>query len=182
MNLAPMSEQRGAHIKMLAGGACTVDSPSVGAADDIPIDLGLGGQVTSDEDGNGSSRPKLGSGLGGRGPSLTERVAGKTRDFHDGSGLYSPGRWHPEMRNFEITGPSAELLLKLRRLLQGKCDLQKTFATLACGKAVQQPFGNEVLCEGRSTWSSSIRMFGARNGDLEKVTPVPSLLASTFAA
>ena len=73
-------------------GTGTVDSPSVGAADDIPIDLGPGGQVTSDEDGDGISRPKLGSGLGGQGPSLMAKVAGKTRDFHNGSGLCSPGR------------------------------------------------------------------------------------------
>jgi hypothetical protein len=41
---------------------------------------------------------KRGQGLWGRAPPLTTKVAGKVREFADGCGLCSPGRWAPKHR------------------------------------------------------------------------------------
>ena len=55
--------------------------------------------ATSDEDEDGILRPKLGEGNLGKGAPLKTTVFGKRRDFHDGAGLCSPGRWSPELES-----------------------------------------------------------------------------------
>ena len=48
---------------------------------------------TSEEEEDGFVRVPWGSGLLPKVPPLRTRMSGKSRDFHDGFGLCSPGRW-----------------------------------------------------------------------------------------
>ena len=76
-------------------------------------------QATSDEDEDGVTRPKLGEGLWGRGAPLRTTNYGKVREFHDGAGLCSPGRWSPAMRSEDRTGLAAEVRDALRKVITG---------------------------------------------------------------
>ena len=58
----------------------------------------LADRDTSDDDEDGVPRPKRGSGNVGYGRPMPARWGGKHREFHDGAGLCSPGRWPPPLR------------------------------------------------------------------------------------
>jgi hypothetical protein len=55
-------------------------------------------EASSDEDEDGFQKPQLGAGLWGHGPPLASRMLGKHKNFTDGLGLCSPGRWAPQRR------------------------------------------------------------------------------------
>ena len=75
---------------------------------------------TSEEDQDCEVRPKLGEGVGGRGRPLRADACGKLRDFHDGAGLCTPGRWPPD-RGTEVVatvgGEEIEQKLRIEKVL-----------------------------------------------------------------
>ena len=111
---------------------------------------------TSDEDEEGRRRPRLGEGYWGAGPPLHTMVAGKTKPFHAGAGLCSPGRWPPERRQLETSGLSARLYMRWMRCLDSTIDVRRAFFTLAAGKAEASPFPPAALEAGRKIWREEL--------------------------
>lgn len=94
---------------------------------------------------------------GGRGPALITRWAGKQRDFHDGSGLASPGRWHPECRkSCEWRGwiTLKETFSKL--LVTYLPEYEKLVYQLALGRIKDNPFPEKLIEEARQAWAKEI--------------------------
>lgn len=106
-------------------------------------------QATSDEDEDGVTRPKLGEGLWGRGAPLRTTNYGKVREFHDGAGLCSPGRWSPAMRSEDRTGLAAEVRDSLRKIITG-LPYRKIIASMATGHCRDNPFGEEAVGKARA--------------------------------
>ena len=95
--------------------------------------------------------PPAGFWIGGKGPPRTTYLLGKTREFHDGCGLTSPGRWRKKDRVF----PSAARWTVLRNNLEkvlveavGEKGIQHLALTLAC-KPENSPFLQPLIDAGR---------------------------------
>ena len=140
---------------------------------EIPIKDGLGpdvfkkeeydmpGELTSDEEREmpGMRRPPKGAGWWGQGPSLRTLRKGVPRDFVDGAGLCSPGRWAVKARVL----PSGYLTTKLKNTLKEglmrsfqkmkakdpKLDLRRLLLALSKGHYKESPFDEEVVREVR---------------------------------
>ena len=83
-----------------------------------------------------------GAGWRGRGPPMSVGRGPTEREFHDGAGLCSPGRWQIDQRVL----PDTPLLQEFQGLLKSfaaKFMGSEVFAKLACGKGVTCPFGQE---------------------------------------
>ena len=76
------------------------------------------------------SQPVAGSGWMGFGPPLQVRQNYKVRDFEDGAGLCSPGRWPPSRRRLPETGNLVRELSQSMKL-DAKSWEKTTFAMLA---------------------------------------------------
>ena len=84
-----------------------------------------------------------GAGWRGRGPPMSVGRGPTEREFHDGAGLCSPGRWQIDQRVL----PDTPLLQEFQGLLKSfaaKFMGSELFAKLACGKGVTCPFGQEL--------------------------------------
>jgi hypothetical protein len=146
------------------------------AVDDMELetttDQDMKADETSDEDEEGAKRPKFGEGLWGFGPPLGAQGHGqvKRRWFADGAGLCSPGRWAPASRTVDQSGLSANLRMRLVRLLHEHCDVKKVVFTLACGRCKESPFGQDLVQKARAILSDELQ----RRGESEaKDTPDP---------
>ena len=115
---------------------------------------------TSSEDEDGFKKPKLGAGILGNGPPLKVKVFGKQKEFHDGSGLCSPGRWAPDRRNLpEATANGsdlAKLLSDRLHMLVSKMEYKKKISVLAAGKGEVGPFDWDEIQEGREMIAAAI--------------------------
>ena len=84
---------------------------------------------------------QLGDGLWGRGAPLPSVLLGKRRDFADGFGLCSPGRWPPKMRRSSVDTPSLgfaeRLAVELLKILSASVDIRRLAMKLAAGKAAR---------------------------------------------
>ena len=65
-----------------------------------PVDIWDVGpeEDTSDEEPDGTIKPKLAAGRYGEGPPMQVHHNGDFKPITDGSGLCSAGRWHPQVR------------------------------------------------------------------------------------
>ena len=107
----------------------------------------------------GMKRPPKGTGWWGQGPPLRPLRKGVPRDFVDGAGLCSPGRWAVKARVL----PSDYLTKKLRKTLKEglmksfqkmrtkdpKLDLRRLLFALSNGHHKESPFDTEVVREVR---------------------------------
>lgn len=110
---------------------------------------------------------------GGVGRPLTTRWAGSPREFHDGAGLASPGRWHPEARKECEWGAWLHLKKDLSKLLKEKMpDYEKLVYQLATKKVDKNPFGAEMIAEGRKLWLDAVgKESKISRTKLEEITP-----------
>ena len=111
---------------------------------------------TSDMDSDGHARDRPGAGNTGKGPHLPLHFSGKKRQFHDGAGLCSAGRWPPEARTSDSTGLGDRLRAHLMPLLKSRIHFGKALALLASGKCQASPFDAELVAEGRKTWLEAV--------------------------
>ena len=77
-----------------------------------PTELAAELQDTSTDDEDGIERPKRGAGLWGDGPPM-QVEDGVPKDFVDGGGLCSPGRWAPRRRtlpDFAVVNDARDVL------------------------------------------------------------------------
>ena len=111
----------------------------------------------SDEDEAGHKKPLLTDHLPGSGQPLSVRWGGRTRDFHDGSGLCSPGRWLPQHR-LPCKWPRAmRLRLDLTLLLRSKLgDLEKFVYKLTVKGSMDSPFDDTLIANGRRLWCEAV--------------------------
>ena len=89
--------------------------------------------------------------LGGRGFPRRTWALGKYHDYHDGSGLISPGRWDPECRTFPMGDRWEELRCRLLEPLQAEyseVEIQKLVLKLACGPK-EQILSDSCISSGR---------------------------------
>ena len=124
-------------------------------------------EVTSDEDSDGEPKLRKGAGNWGDGPPLTTLVAGKFREFADGNGLCSPGRWAPECRWEEPSGLARNTRTALSRILTDQVNAKSIFYRLATGKISSNPFPDAAVRSGRAVLLECLRAMGAR-GPIEK--------------
>ena len=83
----------------------------------------------------------------GSGPPMIIGRGEKAREFHDGAGLCSLGRWPPESRKLPDSRLLSELRGELREYATPLLD-GALFSRLACGKVNEGPFlGREELRE-----------------------------------
>ena len=112
----------------------------------------LPGELTTDQEQEmpGMKRPPKGSGWWGQGPPLRPLRKGIPKDFVDGAGLCSPGRWAVKARVL----PSDYLSKKLRKTLKEglvksfqkmktedpKLDLRRLLSAVSKGHYKESPF------------------------------------------
>ena len=125
---------------------------------------------------------QLGDGLWGRGAPLPSVLLGKRRDFADGFGLCSPGRWPPKMRRSSVDTPSlgfAELLaVELLKILSASVDIRRLAMKLAAGKVAECPFSEELVNEGRELLFLALEMAGTELPVRERPEGQPFFLAA----
>ena len=119
-------------------------------------------EITTDEETEhpGTTRPKKGAGWWGFGPPIRPLKKGVPRDFVDGAGLCSPGRWPISQRRIPDDYTSKRLqkvvrdgLLKSEKVWKSKkpeMDLKRMLMNLALGKLDKSPFDDEILREVRT--------------------------------
>ena len=137
-------------------------------ADTSPLDVLLapsteveagaeGGDETSEEEEPGIPKQRLRGNEGGWGGVFQTKWAGKTKDFHDGGGLCSPGRYHPLRRRQYAWKGLIRLKLELKKLLAAHIpDHQALVLQMACGKLEESPFPDLLLLDAREAWFSQI--------------------------
>ena len=126
-------------------------------------EMDLPDEPTSEEESEmpGVTRPRKGAGWWGRGSSMKAMRKGIPRDFVDGAGLCSPGRWKVNQRIL----PDDQFARRLRRALRDglakamdqlersrkdtKLDMKRLLLELAVGKHKVSPFPQEVVEEIR---------------------------------
>ena len=121
---------------------------------------------TSDEDSDGQVRPKLGAGHWGRGPPRACGTWLRPRQFHDGGGLCSPGRWKKPQRilpSGTIEAVRTELTKTIIKFASdsGQVDwVNKVFWSLIRGGLTHDPFSAELLGKMRATTSAVMAAAG----------------------
>lgn len=124
---------------------------------------------TSSDDEDGVRRPKVGEGHQGIGAPLSVEVAGRSKPFHDGGGLCSPGRWPPSQRSYYLSALGAHLRMRWAKILYGRLecskhfDLKEAFCQMACGRIRACPFSQSMIDEGRRTWKDELLKFGTKS-------------------
>ena len=129
-------------------------------------------RVTSDEEkeAGGIPRPKRGAGWWGHGPPLRPRRKGVHRDFVDGGGLASPGRWPPDRRRLpegKVIGRLQDCLLEglksCEPLLQGgSCKAELLY--LACNRRRASPFPSDAVLRTRRQLGVILQESGFQDG------------------
>ena len=89
---------------------------------------------------------------------LETRWGGKTRQFHDGMNLQSPGRFHPNSRPKQEWDKAGAFLLQILGLVSKYIPRVDILCyQMATGKIEKNPFPEPLLEEGRAAW---FRMLG----------------------
>jgi hypothetical protein len=115
---------------------------------------------------------------GGRGKPRTTYTLGKTKEFHDGCGLTSPGRWQAEQRVFPQGAAWENLRESLYQAMThyipkgqetpwGKTGIQKVLLQLCCSKEIVA-IPEDLILQGRKIildWLEN------RVGDFDKEEP-----------
>ena len=147
-------------MEMFTTGQPIKDELEIGAFE--PEEIDLPGDITSDEEVElpGTRRPKKGEGWWGVGPSIKPLRKGVPRDFVDGAGLCSPGRWPPSQRRLpdghaarRLQGVVLEGLRKCEGIWKKadpNMDLKRMLLLLAVGRVPEMPFDQDVIAEIRS--------------------------------
>jgi hypothetical protein len=110
---------------------------------------------TADEDAEGNAVPRRGEGHWGAGAPLTTSTAGRVRDFEDGCGICSPGRWPPARRAEQ----KSEAVTKIREALTGclqKTDYRALLLKLATGKFEDCPFSDDLVQQARLALGNTV--------------------------
>ena len=94
------------------------------------------------------SQPEAGAGWLGVGPPLKVRQNYKVRDFEDGAGLCSPGRWPPSKRRLPETGNMVRELTQAMRL--GAAAWERTIYAMMAGKLTEDPYTADQRAAGTS--------------------------------
>ena len=111
------------------------------------------GDETSEEEDPGVLKPKLENHLPGVGPPLSTRWAGRTKPFHDGAGLCSAGRWHPDRRTPNPWPSVFSLRMKWLKILKEEFgDPRRLVFSLACAHSPSSPFSDALVQKGRDAW------------------------------
>ena len=121
---------------------------------------------TKESDSDGSevderSFPILRKGMGIRGYGQPMKFRG--RDYIDGCGLCSPGRWPPERRNLEPSGVASHLRYSLLTLLYKSMDVKKVIYGLCCGHFKSSPFSDDIITQARQLLLKSLSLFHGTN-------------------
>lgn len=111
----------------------------------------------SEADESGLPILRKGTGIRGHGAPLRFR----NKDYEDGCGLCSPGRWPPDRRNLEQSGIAESLRTHLLNLLHKTLDIKKVTYGLCCGHFKTSPFTEELLQAGRDILLSLLQEHGA---------------------
>ncbi len=119
----------------------------------------LADRDTSDEDEYGWKRVKFADARPSDTPPISTTWAGKVKEFHDGSGLCSPGRWEPGERPTRLRFRLArsKILLALKR----SRPIQQTVLELASGRYETSPFSDGLLVECRGIIIDTLGLKGA---------------------
>ena len=141
-----------------------------------PVSHPIAGDVTTDEETElpGTARPPKRSGWWGRGPPLRPHRKGVPRDFVDGGGLCSPGRWEIDKRVL----PDNHLHRRIRKTLfdgllkaekhhqrgNENFDLKKLLMVISVGKLKSSPFPEEIVQEVRDNLCVLLREAGHGDG------------------
>ena len=123
---------------------------------------------TSDEEQDGSRRPKKGDGWRGSGPPLTFNKKLKRVEVQDGAGHCSPGRWPRETRKLPespclqtFRGFLVDALRKWEADLGVKgINLRNFVLMIAGGKVLKTPFGADFIEETRRGLTDILRQHG----------------------
>ena len=141
-----------------------------------PEEFDVPAEVTSDEEselGN-LARPRKGAGWWGQGPPINASKKSVLRDFVDGGGLCSPGRWPMDRRRL----PNGYLVKRLRTIIldgfrkaadnlkkDGKVmDLKKLLVVLSLGHYKDQPFDPKIVEEVQDGLRRALREGGHGDG------------------
>ena len=96
--------------------------------------------------------------------------AGKVREFHDGAGLCSPGRWHPSNRHPCGSSLARDLRAALEGLLRKKfSNHARLVFQLACGQCQTSPFDEATIQEARDLWLGLLEARGLPPAPLRKI-------------
>ena len=134
--------------------------------------IGERDDVTTDEEKELGviRRSNRGEGWWGQGPPIKASKQSVLRDFIDGAGLCSPGRWPIRRRRL----PDGHLVRRFRKILfdgflkaSGKVELdgkklglKKLLNVLSLGHVKDQPFDKSILEEVRSDLRSALKEVG----------------------
>jgi hypothetical protein len=91
--------------------------------------------------------PQKGAGWWGKGAPIQVQQSYKVRDFADGAGLCSPGRWQPSKRRLPAVGGLAKEVVEHMGLSME--EWSKTAIRMMAGKLEQDPFSEEQMLKGR---------------------------------
>ena len=93
-------------------------------------------------------------------------MLGKRRDYTDGCGLCSPGRWQPSMRRCADDTPSLAfakaLGVELLKLLNSKLNIRELMFKLAAGKVTACPLDAELIEDGRELIFKALEYVGTQ--------------------
>ena len=129
-------------------------------------------EVTTDEEPElpGLKRPKKGSGWWGRGPPIRPQRKGLVKNFIDGAGYPSPGRWKVDQRRLPDDTVAKELREVFRKGLMVSAphlpggDLKKALLELAAGNLKASPFPTEVVEQVRMDLGIVLKKHGFGDG------------------
>ena len=171
---AEIIERQTRELEEIGTGRPIKDELEIGAF--APEEFPVPGDLTTDEETElpGTVRPPKRSGWWGRGPPLRPHRKGVPRDFVDGAGLCSPGRWEIDKRVL----PDDHLHRRIRKvLLDGllkaekyhqrgnkNFDLKRLLLTIAVGKLKSSPFPAEIVQEVRDDLCVILREAGHGDG------------------
>ena len=119
-------------------------------------------EAESEPGSSDGEEPQLKDHLPGWGRPLAAVWGGKHREFTDGCGLCSPGRWKPSERKPCIWKATEELNTELKKLLQEDVgSLAKLCLKLACGHCESSPFSVALLRKGRELLAAAVIKSGS---------------------
>ena len=90
--------------------------------------------------------PEKGAGWTGVGPPLQVGVGYSSRDYCDGQGLRSPGRWRVESRRYPCTTHWKKVMAKFAKFVDARCT-PSLLMKLAMGKVETCPFDDNEIAE-----------------------------------
>ena len=151
------------------------DGLEIGEPENLEKDMP--GDITSDEESElpGTARPRKGAGWWGQGPALKATRKGIPREFVDGAGLCSPGRWPIDQRVLPDDYTSRRLRKALEegldramkemrtRRKDDAFDMKRLLMESAIGRHEKSPFDEALVDEiGQTSGSSASRQVTAQ--------------------